>query len=73
VTADETPSTTAVPERVVGLTLTRRPVRIAGMVIAAGVIAVLNGAVASRSVVPWLHLGSSRQLLSPSGLVLQGF
>ena len=44
-TADETPSTTAVPERVVGLTLTRRPVRIAGMVIAAGVIAVLNGAV----------------------------
>jgi len=33
------------PERVVGLTLTRRPVRIAGMVIAAGVIAVLNGAV----------------------------
>lgn len=46
--ADETPAVTDASESerlVTGLTPTRRPVRIAGLVIAAAVIALLNGAV----------------------------
>jgi len=43
------------------------------MVIAAGVIAVLNGAVGLAVGGAVVAVGSSRQLRSPSGLVLRAF